>query len=92
MSDKRVHLFVSGRVQGVNFRGSTRVQAQRLGVVGWIRNLQDGRVEAVAQGDSAALDRFVEFVSAGPPGSKVLDVEISDQPISGSFPAFEVVR
>lgn len=77
------HFFVSGRVQGVYFRAATRDTALTLGINGWVRNLDDGRVEAVACGDQAALDAFARWLAHGPPHARVTDVaarEIARQP------------
>jgi len=70
----RVHLLVSGRVQGVGFREFTRRNAQRLGVGGWVRNLAGGQVEVVAEGERPALEALVSVVSRGPAGAFVRDV------------------
>jgi acylphosphatase len=70
----RVHLLVSGRVQGVGFREFTRRAAQRLGVGGWVRNLAGGQVEVVADGERAALEALVNAVRGGPPGAFVRDI------------------
>jgi acylphosphatase len=66
-----VHAFVSGRVQGVYFRQSCRQAARRLHLLGWVRNLVDGRVEVLAQGPASSVERLVEWLWAGPPGSRV---------------------
>jgi acylphosphatase len=67
----RVHLVVSGRVQGVFFRQSTADTARRLGLRGWVRNLPDGRVEAEAEGERAALEALVDWCRRGPPAARV---------------------
>lgn len=68
--------FISGRVQGVFFRASTRAEAQRLGIKGWARNLADGRVEVLAQSeDPAALERFAVWLQHGPPQARVESTE-----------------
>ena len=67
--------FVSGRVQGVFFRASTRQQAERLGLHGWAVNLPDGRVEVLAAGPAAAVQQLGEWLHEGPPAAKVLSVE-----------------
>jgi len=72
----RVHLLVSGRVQGVCFRQSTADTARRLGLRGWVRNLPDGRVEAEAEGDRAAAEALVEWCRRGPPAARVDDLEV----------------
>ena len=68
---ERVHLLVSGRVQGVFFRGATAGEASRLGLAGWVRNLPDGRVEVLAEGERAALEALVRFCGRGPPAARV---------------------
>ena len=70
----RVHLLVSGRVQGVGFREFTRRTAQRLGLGGWVRNLAGGQVEVVADGERPALEALVSAVSRGPAGAFVRNV------------------
>lgn len=71
-------VFVSGRVQGVGFRYSTRDQAVRLGVAGWVRNLPDGRVEAFVEGEPKAVTAMLDWLRSGPPGASVDDVRSSD--------------
>jgi acylphosphatase len=70
----RTHVLVSGKVQGVWFRESTRQEAERLGVGGWVRNLPDGRVEAVFTGPAAAVDAMVAWCHRGPPAAQVAGV------------------
>jgi acylphosphatase len=78
MADRaRVHLVVSGLVQGVCFRAYTVDEARRLGLHGWVRNLADGRVEAEAEGERAALEALVQFCRRGPPAAEVDDVAVS---------------
>lgn len=89
---KRLHLWVAGRVQGVFFRDSAREEAQRLGATGWIRNLPDGRVEAVAEGPEEAVDRFCGWCRQGPPDARVEHVEAEEEPARGEFEAFRVER
>ena len=77
----RRHLWVKGRVQGVWYRGSCAEQARALGISGWARNLRDGRVEIVAEGDPEALDKFAEWCRHGPPAARVTAVEVrSEEP------------
>jgi acylphosphatase len=73
---KRVRVVVSGRVQGVFYRATCAEQARRLGVGGWVRNLPDGRVEAVFEGADAAVDAMVAWCREGPPYARVEDVEV----------------
>lgn len=72
----RAHLYISGQVQGVFFRYETRRLAKELGVGGWIRNLPDGRVEAVFEGEEDAVEKLVQFCHRGPPAAKVTNVEV----------------
>lgn len=72
---KAIHAYVSGRVQGVNYRQACRQTARSLGLYGWVRNLADGRVEVWAQGDADACDRLVDWLWTGPPASSVTGVE-----------------
>lgn len=75
MSDEACRRFrVSGRVQGVYFRASAREAARRLGLRGWVRNLPDGRVEALASGPAAAVDAFARWLADGPPQARVTAV------------------
>ena len=83
-----LRLLISGRVQGVWFRESMRQQALKQGVAGWGRNLPDGRVEAVACGDSAQLARLLEWSRRGPPLAKVTRVESEAAP-EQAFDGFE---
>ena len=71
----RVHVFVSGKVQGVYYRANTRDTAREKGVDGWVKNLADGRVEAVFEGPTAAVESMVEWCHEGSPAAAVEDVE-----------------
>ena len=72
------HFRVVGRVQGVFFRRSACIQAQKLGLVGWVKNSQDGSVQAYACGEIEAMRRFEYWLGTGPPQSIVTDVSVSD--------------
>lgn len=72
---KAVHVLVKGRVQGVGYRQACRQTARSLDLVGWVRNLYDGRVELFAQGPEDGVNRFLDWVWAGPPSARVLGVE-----------------
>lgn len=86
---KLAHVFVSGHVQGVFFRESARQEAERLGVSGWVRNLPDGRVEAVFEGDADAVKRMAEWCAKGPPAARVDNVSVGyERPQSAT--GFEV--
>lgn len=71
---RRVRVLISGRVQGVFFRDSTRERAEALGLSGWVRNLPDGRVEAVFEGDGDRVDEMISWCNEGPPDADVRDV------------------
>ncbi len=73
---KRAHLFISGRVQGVFYRAFTKDVAESLGLKGWVRNLRDGRVEAVFEGDEDKISIAIERCKEGPPHAKVDSIEI----------------
>ncbi len=88
----RVHLLVSGLVQGVAFRAYTVDEARRLGVAGWVRNLADGRVEVEAEGDRRALEALVAWCRRGPPAAQVDDVEVVWRPFAGDLGAFSMRR
>ena len=77
---ERVRLTIRGRVQGVWFRESTRQQADRLGVRGWVRNCPDGSVEAVLEGDAAAVDEMQRWCAHGPSGARVVEVKSASEP------------
>jgi acylphosphatase len=77
---ERVHVWVTGRVQGVWFRASTHARALELGLDGWVRNLPDGRVEAVAQGAPDAVQAWVKWVHRGPPHARVDQVVVESEP------------
>jgi acylphosphatase len=84
----RVHVIVSGRVQGVAYRYFAEKRAASLGVTGWVRNLYDGRVEVLAEGDRADIDLFIEHLRKGPRQAQVDDVEIRWADYTGEFPSF----
>ncbi|MGI3779326.1 MAG: acylphosphatase [Janthinobacterium lividum] len=79
----RRRVVVTGHVQGVFFRDSTRTEARRRGVTGWVRNLPDGSVEAELEGSDADVDIVVSWMGAGPDQAQVDDVQVSDVPETG---------
>ena len=81
---------IAGRVQGVGFRFFAREAAVREGLRGFVRNLEDGRVEVQAEGDQAALERFERALHQGPPGAEILDVAMSELPPVGQTPLFQI--
>ncbi len=90
MAKKRVHLWVSGLVQGVNFRYYTRQQASHLGLHGWVRNLSDGRVEVLAEGEEESLNALLEWCRHGPPAAEVSGVEVRWEPYQGDLGPFRI--
>jgi acylphosphatase len=86
----RAHVFVSGRVQGVFFRQTTHQKAQGLGVKGWVKNLADGRVEAVFEGEENAIKELVDFSRKGPKGALVTDFSVDWAAFADEFDDFEI--
>ncbi len=86
----RLHLWVSGRVQGVFFRGATADEAEALALTGWARNLRDGRVEIVAEGQRQALKALAAWAHQGPPSARVTNVEEEWTEFTGEFRDFQV--
>jgi len=84
----RVHLFISGRVQCVLFRDSMRIKALRFGVKGFVKNLSDGRVEAVIEGDKEKVDRLIRWSRRGPLFAKVKNIDISEERYLKEFNKF----
>ena len=91
MSFLKVHLFVSGRVQGVGFRMFTKIKAENLGLSGWVRNLKDGRVEVVLVGPGEKIEEMLSWLKQGSPLARVEEVKIDGKkvikkdPFSGQF-------
>jgi acylphosphatase len=88
---KRLHVWVSGTVQGVFFRESTRAEAERRGVAGWVRNLPDGRVEAVFEGPALQAEAMVDWCRRGPPDAAVESIEAREEEPKGDG-GFAVLR
>ncbi len=88
--EERVHVTVSGRVQGVSFRDATRQEAERIGLTGWVRNTEDGNVEAVFEGDPDAVNQMIEWCKSGPSSADVEDVSTEKETPSGNLSGFEV--
>ncbi len=85
---KTHHLRIHGRVQGVWFRESMRIEAERLNVAGWVRNTPDGTVEAVVQGTAEAVDAMIAWARNGPPLARVERVEIGEAQWQAPFQGF----
>ncbi len=88
---KRAHVYISGHVQGVFFRAETRRMARRLGVTGWVRNLWDGRVEAVFEGSPEKVERMIQWCWRGPKNAAVENVEVTYEQPTGGFHDFRIV-
>lgn len=86
----RAHVVVIGRVQGVFFRSETSLRAKRLDVAGWVRNLADGRLEAVFEGEEMNVKQLIDFCGKGPPGARVANVNVVWETYTGEFRSFEV--
>lgn len=86
----RAHIFVSGRVQGVFFRSHTRQKAEEFGVSGWVKNLPDGRVEAVFEGEKEKVEQMIEWAKRGPSVARVNNVDVEWQEYKGEFENFEI--
>ncbi len=91
MSKQRVHLFVKGKVQGVFFRQALKVMAKKKNVFGCVKNLKDGRVEAILEGEDVNVSSLVEWCHAGPANARVEDVQIKNEKYKGEFSKFEVL-
>jgi acylphosphatase len=90
MAKKRVHIYVSGQVQGVYYRQHTAAMARELRVEGWVRNLTDGRVEAVFEGEENAVNALVRWCKKGPEYATVTRVEVEVERYTGNFHDFSV--
>ena len=84
------HYVISGRVQGVSYRANTQMQAKQMGLTGWVRNLNDGRVEALATGEPEALARFEQWLHQGPSFAHVTEVEVRETELQ-QFPCFTIL-
>jgi len=89
---KRAHVYVTGRVQDVFFRANTCKTAEKLGITGWVRNLPDGRVEAVFEGSGPAMDEMLAWCRTGTPPARVDDLNIIDEAYTGKFKKFKIVE
>lgn len=86
----RAHLFLSGKIQGVFFRDSMKKKAEKLGVSGWVKNLKDGRVEAVFEGKKDKVESMVKWSNKGPILAKVEDLEADWEEPKGNFKEFDI--
>ena len=83
------HLQITGRVQGVGFRYSMQREATRIGVRGWVRNRRDGSVEALVQGNEAAIAAITDWARHGPPGARVEEVRVANADAEENLASFE---
>ncbi len=90
--DIRVHVFISGKVQGVFFRSGAKEKADGLGISGWVRNLDDGRVEAVFEGEDGNVKRMIEWCRKGPEYARVEDVGVIQEQYKREFSGFMLRR
>ncbi len=89
---KHMHAYVSGRVQGVFFRSTTRSKAKKYGITGWVQNLADGRVELRAEGNMEQLKKLEDFLHEGPRFAKVENVEVNFSEDIQNYGQFRVKR
>jgi acylphosphatase len=88
----QMHVVISGTVQGVWFRASTKQKAEALGLVGWVKNTPEGDVEALFEGEESVVNEMVAWCWKGPPLADVTDVKITQKKFSGMFSDFSVLR
>jgi acylphosphatase len=89
---QRVHVWVSGRVQGVSYRAYARSKATGLGLTGWVRNLADGRVEILAEGEASRIAEFLDWCRTGPPLAEVEECRVVEEAPQGDLLDFDVRR
>lgn len=92
MATTRMHLIISGRVQGVFFRANTKQNAQKHDVTGWVKNRDDGKVEAVFEGTKEGVNNLLEWCHHGPRLARVTDVEYEEKEPTGEFDSFTIRR
>jgi acylphosphatase len=90
MEEARAHLFIEGRVQGVFYRAFTRELAHSLGLKGWVKNLRDGRVEAVFEGKKELIEQAIKECYIGPPGARVSNIDVNREPFIGDLKGFSI--
>ena len=91
MDKRRVHIVIGGKVQGVFFRQALKVMAKKNNVFGWVKNLEDKRVEALLEGNTENINSIVEWTRIGPAHSRVDNIEINDEKFKNEFSIFEVL-
>jgi acylphosphatase len=90
MPKARAHLLISGRVQGVFFRAFTEEVALSYGLKGWVRNVPDGRVEALFEGEKTAIEEAIRQCYIGPPASKVENIDVKWEEFQGEYNSFSI--
>lgn len=90
MKTTKAHLFIEGRVQGVFYRAFTRNLAAKLGLNGWVRNLYDGRVEALFEGSRDIIEQAIQECRKGPAGSSVRNIDVQWEESAGEYKAFDI--
>jgi acylphosphatase len=90
MTTVRRRIVISGLVQGVAFRYYTRAKAREAGATGWVKNLPDGRVEALIEGSFSVVEEVIRWCRKGPPASRVDDIKIYEEPATGEFSEFDI--
>jgi len=91
MENTRAHVIISGRVQGVWFRSSTKDKAKELGIKGWVRNTLDGKVEAVFEGPREKVEKIIKWCHKGPVLARVIDVNVEWEEYKGEFEDFKII-
>ena len=89
--NKRCHILISGKVQGVYYRAYAKTNAEKVRVTGYVKNMPDGRVEVVAEGDEFDVLSFIQFIRSGPPSSVIEGFDVEWLPASGEFKDFQVL-
>lgn len=90
MDKARAHLYIEGRVQGVFYRGFTRDLAHSLGLKGWVRNLRDGRVDALLEGEKGLIEKVIKGCYTGPHGARVSNIEVTWETFIGDQEGFSI--
>jgi len=92
MEKVRAHIYIKGRVQAVFYRIWMKGKAIEFGLTGWVRNLEDGRVEAVVEGEKEKIQELLKLIKIGPPLAKVYNLDIAWEKIRGEFVRFEIIN
>ena len=90
--NKRVHLIITGRVQGVWYRSYTKDKAQKIGLTGWIRNLENGDVEAIFEGEEKAIEEMIVWCYSGSPLAEIDDIQTMYEKFSDEFEEFTIQK